>query len=117
MPALLRVELGTLKQKLRPYQIQGAEWLLARARSGLGALLADEMGLGKTVQTLAMIECLQGTTLVVCPSSLVWNWRREAQHFLPELTVLSLDGPDREKRFAVDSRSPSGHHQLRPPAA
>ncbi len=94
-----RVELGTLKQKLRRYQIQGAEWLLARARSGLGALLADEMGLGKTVQTLAMIECLQGTTLVVCPSSLVWNWRREAQHFLPELTVLSLDGPDREKRF------------------
>ena len=75
MPALLSVELGTLKQKLRPYQIQGAEWLLARARSGLGALLADEMGLGKTVQTLAMIECLQGTTLVVCPSSLVWNWR------------------------------------------
>jgi superfamily II DNA or RNA helicase len=93
------VELGTLKQKLRRYQIQGAEWLLAKARNGLGALLADEMGLGKTVQTLAMIECLQGTTLVVCPSSLVWNWRREAHHFLPELTVLSLDGPDREKRF------------------
>ena len=95
------VELGTLKQKLRRYQIQGAEWLLARARSGLCALLADEMGLGKTVQTLAMIECLQGTTLVVCPSSLVWNWKREAAHFLPALTVLSLDGPDREKRFGL----------------
>ena len=95
------VELGALKEKLRPYQIQGAEWLLAKARSRLGALLADEMGLGKTVQTLAIIEALPGTTLVVCPSSLVWNWKREAQHFLPDLSVLSLDGPDREKRFAA----------------
>jgi superfamily II DNA or RNA helicase len=95
------VELGALKKRLRPYQIQGAEWLLARARNGLGALLADEMGLGKTVQTLATIEALPGTTLVVCPSSLVWNWKREAQHFLPDLSVLCLDGPDREKRFAA----------------
>jgi superfamily II DNA or RNA helicase len=95
------VELGAVKHKLRRYQIQGAQWLLARAHSGLGALLADEMGLGKTVQTLAMIECLQGTTLVVCPSSLVWNWKREAAHFLPGLTVLSLDGPEREKRFGL----------------
>ena len=99
MPALRPSSLEALKQQLRGYQIQGAQWLLARARKGLGALLADEMGLGKTVQTLAMIECLEGTTLVVCPSSLVWNWRREAQHFLPGLTVLPLDGPDREKRF------------------
>ncbi|HEY5778001.1 MAG TPA: SNF2-related protein [Terrimicrobiaceae bacterium] len=92
--------LGTMKEKLRPYQIDGAGWLLARARRGQGGLLADEMGLGKTVQTLALIEALPGTTLVVCPSSLVWNWKREAAHFLPDLPVLSLDGPDREKRFA-----------------
>ncbi len=58
------------------------------------------MGLGKTVQTLALIEALPGTILVVCPSSLVWNWRSEAAHFLPDLPVLVLDGPDREKRFA-----------------
>ncbi|MGA7904237.1 MAG: SNF2-related protein [Terrimicrobiaceae bacterium] len=95
-----KVELGALKQKLRPYQVQGAEWLLAKARAGLGALLADEMGLGKTVQALALIEVLPGTTLVVCPSSLVWNWKREAERFLPEMSVLALDGPDREKRFA-----------------
>lgn len=92
--------LGTLKEKLRPYQIDGAGWLLARARRGQGGLLADEMGLGKTVQTLALIEALPGTTLVICPSSLVWNWKLEAAHFLPDLPVLSLDGPDREKRFA-----------------
>jgi superfamily II DNA or RNA helicase len=92
--------LGTMKDKLRPYQVQGAAWLLKRARHEEGALLADEMGLGKTVQTLALSEALPGTILVVCPSSLVWNWRSEAAHFLPDLPVLVLDGPDREKRFA-----------------
>ena len=84
---------------LRPYQIEGAKWLLSRARTGLGGLLADEMGLGKTVQALALIEQLPGPVLVVCPSSLVWNWKREAAHFLPGLSVLSLDGPNREKNF------------------
>ena len=92
--------LGSMKNKLRPYQVQGAVWLLERARRGEGALLADEMGLGKTVQTLALMEVLPGTILVVCPSSLVWNWKSEAAHFLPDLPVLGLDGPDREKRFA-----------------
>jgi SNF2 family DNA or RNA helicase len=94
------IGLGSMKDKLRPYQVQGAAWLLKHARHGEGALLADEMGLGKTVQTLALIEVLAGTILVVCPSSLVWNWKSEAAHFLPDLPVLVLDGPDREKRFA-----------------
>jgi superfamily II DNA or RNA helicase len=94
------IGLGTIKDKLRPYQVQGAAWLLERARSGEGALLADEMGLGKTVQALALIEALPGTVLVICPSSLVWNWKSEAAHFLPDLPVLGLDGPEREKRFA-----------------
>ena len=90
---------------LRPYQVEGAEWLLVRAKAGLGGLLADEMGLGKTVQALALIESLPGTALVVCPSSLVWNWKREAAHFLPDLSVLTLDGPNREKRFSEISRN------------
>jgi superfamily II DNA or RNA helicase len=85
---------------LRPYQREGAAWLVAKARAGSGGLLADEMGLGKTIQTLALVEALTGPVLVVCPSSLVWNWRREAAQFLPGLPVLTLDGPTREKRFA-----------------
>ncbi len=101
-------DLGALRDRLRPYQVDGALWLLARARAGHGGLLADEMGLGKTVQALAMIEALgaaepsksPGCVLVVCPSSLVWNWKREAEHFLPGLPVLTIDGPDRESRFA-----------------
>ncbi len=92
-------DLGSLRARLRPYQIEGALWLLGRARRGTGGLLADEMGLGKTVQALAMIEVLAGPVLVVCPSSLVWNWKREAENFLPDLPVLTLDGPGREQRF------------------
>lgn len=93
-------DLGTLRGRLRPYQTDGAVWLLAQSRANLGGLLADEMGLGKTVQTLAMIEALPGCVLVVCPSSLVWNWKREAENFLPDLSVLTLDGAQRAKRFA-----------------
>lgn len=99
IPGAASAGLGGMKEKLRPYQREGASWLLATARRGEGALLADEMGLGKTVQALALVEALPGTTLVVCPTSLVWNWKREARHFLPNLPVLSLDGPDRNKRF------------------
>lgn len=95
------LKLGALQARLRPYQVDGAKWLLGKARGGLGGLLADEMGLGKTVQALAMIEALPGTVLVVCPSSLVWNWKREAAQFLPELPVLTIDGPNREKLFAA----------------
>ncbi len=99
-PPLSPGELGTLRATLRPYQVTGARWLLERARAGSAGLLADEMGLGKTVQALAMIEQLPGPALVVCPSSLVWNWKREAETFLPGLPVLTLDGPGRERRFA-----------------
>lgn len=93
-------DLGSVKTTLRPYQVEGALWLLERARRETGGILADEMGLGKTVQALALFETLPGVSLVVCPSSLVWNWRAEAARFLPGFPVLTLDGPDRASRFA-----------------
>lgn len=93
-------DLGSLSQHLRKYQVEGALWLLDLARRKSGGILADEMGLGKTVQMLAVIEALPGPSLVVCPSSLVWNWRSEAKKFLPDLPVLTLEGPDRKARFA-----------------
>ena len=93
--------LGPLHQRLRHYQVDGALWLLGLARLRLGGLLADEMGLGKTVQALAMMEALSGPHLVVCPSSLVWNWKREASTFAPSLRVLTLDGTNRAARFAL----------------
>ncbi|MFV0416677.1 MAG: DEAD/DEAH box helicase [Chthoniobacterales bacterium] len=98
-------QLGSLGKQLRPYQRDGARWLLHHARRQSGALLADEMGLGKTVQTLAMLERIGGPSLVICPSSLVWNWKRECEKFLPDLKVLPLDGPNRSRRFGQISES------------
>ncbi|MFJ5922338.1 DEAD/DEAH box helicase [Kitasatospora sp. NPDC092948] len=85
---------------LRPYQERGLAWLDALGRLGLGAVLADDMGLGKTVQTLALLALEQtrgarGPVLLVCPTSLVGNWQREAARFAPTLRVHLHHGPDR----------------------
>ena len=96
---------GPLHDILRPYQIDGAGWLLSLAQKNSGGLLADEMGLGKTVQALAMMESLPGPHLVVCPSSLVWNWCREAERFVPALKVLAIEGAGREALFEKISSS------------
>ncbi len=92
---------------LRPYQRHGLAWLQFIAGLELGGILADDMGLGKTVQTLAHVLTekaagrLVAPALVVCPTSLVANWRHEAQRFAPELQVLTLHGADRAQRFAA----------------
>ena len=98
--ALKTDALGPLRERLRPYQVEGALWLLKNARSSSAGLLADEMGLGKTIQALAMMEALPGPHLVVCPSSLVWNWTREAAAFCPKLRVLALEGSARSEQFS-----------------
>jgi len=96
---------ATMKGALRPYQKLGYGWLLALCDSGFGGVLADDMGLGKTVQALALLarrHLETGTdrpSLLVVPTSLVSNWVREAAHFVPELRVLSLRGPERKNRF------------------
>jgi superfamily II DNA or RNA helicase len=100
-PAAEAGQLGPMREILRPYQVVGTLWMLDRARRGLGGLLADEMGLGKTVQTLALVEAMRGPCLVVCPSSLVWNWAREAARFLPALRTVAIDGPNRDKALAA----------------
>ena len=90
---------------LRPYQGQGYSWLRFLGEMELGGVLADDMGLGKTVQALAHIlaEKLDGRadrpSLVVAPTSLMANWRMEAERFAPALKVLTLHGPDRKARF------------------
>jgi superfamily II DNA or RNA helicase len=83
---------------LRPYQRLGAAWLWHLYRSGLGGVLADEMGLGKTLQALALLSAVRdggAPCLVVCPASLVENWRREAARFVPGLRVFVHRGEDR----------------------
>ena len=98
---LTPVPLGSLDATLRDYQKHGVYWLNFLAQNGFGGILADEMGLGKTLQALAFIRTLagQGPSLVVCPSSLIFNWRAEAAKWTPELRVLALDGPRRTEDF------------------
>jgi superfamily II DNA or RNA helicase len=86
---------------LRPYQRRGLDFLVHTASLGLGAILADDMGLGKTVQALAWLLHLRetgerGPALVVCPTSVVHNWLREAARFAPALRVGVL-GPGAER--------------------
>jgi superfamily II DNA or RNA helicase len=97
--------LGRLDSVLRPYQKHGVAWLHFLRANNFGGILADEMGLGKTLQALAFLQSLGGRaktgapSLVVCPTSLVWNWLAEAARFTPELKVLALHGPDRHQQF------------------
>lgn len=92
-----------LDDQLRGYQRIGAAWMHHLFKSGLGGILADEMGLGKTIQALALLAGLQKanadkkTSLVVCPASLLENWRREAVRFTPLLKVSVHHGSDRLK--------------------
>jgi superfamily II DNA or RNA helicase len=102
--------LGELESVLRPYQKEGVAWLQFLRTNGFGGILADEMGLGKTVQVLALLDSLRqsgqlkGSTLIVCPTSLVFNWAAEAAKFTPGLRVLTLHGPQRRELFAQMSQ-------------
>jgi superfamily II DNA or RNA helicase len=92
---------------LRPYQAEGLSWLSFLREVGLGGILADDMGLGKTVQALALIagekseSRLDKPALIIAPTSLMANWRLEAEKFAPDLRVLTLHGLDRKDRFVA----------------
>lgn len=94
-------QLGPLGRQLRDYQLTGVAWLTALAAQNLGGILADEMGLGKTVQTLAFLRLHRGhgPALIVCPTSLLANWQREAERFTPELKMLRIDGANRSEKI------------------
>jgi superfamily II DNA or RNA helicase len=83
---------GDLTATLRPYQRHGVNWLGFLKAAGLGGVLADDMGLGKTLQTICALE--KGS-LVVCPTSVLPNWKAELARFRPSLTVNSYHGPGR----------------------
>jgi SNF2 family DNA or RNA helicase len=88
---------------LRPYQQRGLSWLSFLAELGLGGVLADDMGLGKTAQTLSLLLAERengrdpGPTLLICPMSLITNWRKEAARFAPTLRVYVHHGGARKR--------------------
>lgn len=87
-----------LDAQLRPYQRRGLAWMADLCSLGLGGCLADDMGLGKTIQLLALHSLRGGATLVVCPTSLLANWEREAHKFLPGVIVHRYHGANRSLR-------------------
>lgn len=95
--------------KLRPYQKAGYNWLRFLNEFHLGGCLADDMGLGKTVQTLALLQSEKekgksGTSLLIMPTSLVYNWEMEASKFTPDIKILTYTGTQRNKDISRFSK-------------
>lgn len=97
----------TFKGDLRPYQLAGYNWLRFLEDYNFGGCLADDMGLGKTVQALALLQHQKlenpgSTSLLIMPTSLLYNWEMEAKRFTPGLKILNYTGINRikdSKRF------------------
>jgi SNF2 family DNA or RNA helicase len=91
-----------LNAQLRDYQVFGFKWLKTLSRYGFGGILADEMGLGKTIQVLTFLlsekqENNHGTSIIVVPTSLVYNWEEEVKKFTPTLRTLIISGTKEER--------------------
>lgn len=91
---------------LRPYQKAGYDWIHFLKKYNFGGCLADDMGLGKTVMTLAFLQSLKergempSPALLVMPTSLIYNWQKEAEKFTPDLKIFIHAGSNREKSTA-----------------
>jgi len=91
-----------LKNVLRPYQVAGYQWLNYLHEINWGGILADDMGLGKTVQALSFLENYKSRhekikALVVCPTTLIYNWENEIRKFTPSLTYHIHHGGQRSR--------------------
>ena len=97
-----------LTGELRPYQKTGLKWLWTNTTKGFGCCMADDMGLGKTIQVISLILKLKEEgkltqpVLVICPTTLMGNWKKELQMFAPSLTTMQYHGLDRKLETNVD---------------
>lgn len=88
---------------LRPYQEIGFQWLCTLAKYGFGGILADDMGLGKTLQVLTFLAAHPNSrTLVVCPSSLIYNWEEECCRFYPGARIASIAGSAASRQIQIE---------------
>ena len=84
----------SIYKHLRPYQKDGVRWLISLASHGLAGILSDEMGLGKSLELIAFLSMqkLEAPVLIVCPKSLIYNWRSEFAHWNPKQKCVVIDG-------------------------
>lgn len=96
--------------QLRPYQIQGLNWLVSLYENNLSGILADEMGLGKTLQTISFLGYLRhfrginGPHIIITPKSTLDNWAREFAKWTPEVRVVVLQGDKDERQNLIANR-------------
>lgn len=94
---------------LRDYQKVGFQWLKTLERYGLGGILADDMGLGKTLQMIAVLQAYLNqekhpkTSIIVCPSSLVLNWKNELEKFAPAIACNVISGTQLEREEKIST--------------
>ena len=99
------------KGVLHPYQREGIRWLQRLRDFGLGGILADDMGLGKTIQAICALSeihhsgCKVAPSLIVCPTSLVDNWKEELNRFEPDLKVVTFVGAPGERRKLLSQKN------------
>lgn len=94
-----------LKPIMRSYQVTGFKWLKSLANYSLGGILADDMGLGKTLQVISLLSSDNSNmpSIVVCPTSLVYNWKSEIERFSPEISTLIISGTTLERCELISS--------------
>lgn len=94
-----------LNGTLREYQLIGYRWMRTLAHMGFGGILADEMGLGKTIQAITFILCKNNSkTLIIAPTSLIYNWKNEFGKFAPNLNIGIIHGSLEERLKVIESR-------------
>ncbi len=100
-----------IRADLRPYQVEGVYWLERLRLMYLNGILADDMGLGKTLQAITAItqnreKNRAAKTLIVCPTSLLYNWKEEFHKFNPKLRPIVIDGiPQQRKKLLSNLES------------
>lgn len=95
-----------VRAELRSYQVTGVQWLERLRKMHLNGILADDMGLGKTLQTITMLTQFKEEnpglpSLVVCPTSLLYNWKEELQKFNPGLRTVVIDGAPQQRKKMI----------------
>ena len=92
---------------LREYQKQGYCWIRSLCENGFGGILADDMGLGKTLQVITfLLSEKRGCSLIVCPASLVYNWKKELERFAPQLKTKLAVGTALQRREVLGEELP-----------